>query len=463
MAHWRGVQKILEIRRPSRIQTTNDKDKKTMDKLPSPIGPSAQIPLLGGCRLRFAKALAAKVSPWALTKLFPRLVRELKHVPKTRNIKLEDTMRLFEQVGADVWDLFHTIPRDLLESLILGTVAFDNSRAHNRVTGLMKNGPGIYVLGLSIIGRDGQFLNGKELDLLILGLQTYIHGSSVLRGAKPAANRSVTEKAAVQLVARVDSTYGSGTPGCPRFICDDENEALAGHLLSSLQARRWAMFAADPTQTICSIQSPQYVGCSKDVGTRISAYELGHGKSALAGANKFFALTVNLLRYQGLFPKVHVVAAIRTWKAGQLSAAEMLVSALAGAYVTQDGFNLRDAGGNHDSQSDGTWDDHELYVFGAVDHFDKNIDWSMADLEKLQFVEDRLKAMDAGALQRAQDGCDAELEDTSAKVLQLQQHADDIIGVQLEQAKIIQALDEECRMWGGALKVVEGLQRLAPE
>lgn len=221
-----------------------------MDKLPSPIGPSAQIPLLTGCRLRFTKALAAQVSPWALTSLFPRLVRELEDVPKTRHTKLENTIRLLGQAGGpsvdgDVWDLFHTIPRDLLESLVLGTVAFDHSRTQNRVTGLDNNGPGIYILGLSIVGRDGQFLDGRELDLLIQDLQTYIQGSTVLRRKKPAATRSATERAAVQLVTDVDFTYGVGAAGRPRFICDAENDALAGHLLSSLQARRQAMFALD--------------------------------------------------------------------------------------------------------------------------------------------------------------------------------------------------------------------------
>lgn len=242
-------------------------------------------------------------------------MRELNNVPKTKTIKLGDTIYLLSSVGGpsaqgDTWDLFHTIPRRVLESLMLGTVAFDCSRTQNPLTGLQEDGPGVYVLGLSIAGRHGQFLNAMEMTVLVHNLELYMQGCKVL--LDPLHVVTAANQAAVGFMSLVDSAYGTAMPGAPRFICDDENQKAAKHLLASFCARRDAMQIAGPTETVYAIQSPLYVGCGKDVGKRIAAYTLSHHKTALERVNKFFTLTVSLLYRQRLRAEVHIVTAIRT-------------------------------------------------------------------------------------------------------------------------------------------------------
>jgi hypothetical protein len=318
--------------------------------------------------------------------LFPDIVREL-----AQGNKLDDTMRLLGQMGdpsvtGGAWDIFHSIPRSVLQSIVLGTVAYDDSNAMplGPLDSLSDDGPGVYVLGLSIAGRMGEFLDLNELDRLLINLRTYIKGCRYL-----AENDKTHPKpgSAADLVSKVDSAYGTHMePGKPRFC--EGNFNTAWRLYNSLRRRYRALKAVDPASTTRMIQSPLYVGSDKHVGRRIAAYELVHTKTALQRANKLYGLTVSLLHYQGLTPKVHIITAVRTWQSGQLSRAEMLVAALAGSYDSLDGFNVREAGQTSDDLPLDSWLDHEVYVFSTMPHFCRNIDWSIADIDRLAKIRE---------------------------------------------------------------------------
>lgn len=124
----------------------------------------------------------------------------------------------------------------------------------------------------------------------------------------------------------------------------------------------------------------------------------------------------------------------------QLSKAEILVAALAGSYVTQDSFNLCDASGNHDSPgaAPGSWFRHEEYIFGAVDHFSKNVERSMCDLTKLRKLREHnevLAAVEDGTLEQAKDHCETGVAHLNAKLELLAQHANDVEAAQIRQAE----------------------------
>jgi hypothetical protein len=430
---------------------THTTTRNTMDLLPTPAKPSAQIPLLTGMRLQLAEALQEKTSYWALTTMFPQIVRRLNELPKPRDIKLEDTMRLFAQVGGpavsgDIIDIFHSIPRNMLESLILGTVAYDNCRLQNRVTGLSNDGPGIYVLGLSIAGRNGQFLNAGELEVLIKNMEEYLFGYECWSGGLHQTPRAV---AAAALIAEVDSAYGSPKtpgPGKPRFIEGASHVENVLALLASLRTRMDASKAEDPTGKTYMLQSPQYVGCSKDVKQRAASYQLSHHCTALSRVNRYYALTVSLLAVQGLFSKVYILTAIRTWQAGQLPKAEKFVAVLAGAYVTQDGFNAREAGGNQEHMPSGSWSSQEEYVFAEVSHMDDNVKASERDLEILTELADGekvLSKMDDGSLLQGVDERKAQIGKLSIEGILLQQVVNNVNGVTVIREKRLK--EEEAR------------------
>ena len=46
-------------------------------------------------------------------------------------------------MSGNIVEIFHSIPRDMLESLMLGTVAYNNCHAQTQVTGLSNDGPGL--------------------------------------------------------------------------------------------------------------------------------------------------------------------------------------------------------------------------------------------------------------------------------------------------------------------------------
>jgi hypothetical protein len=227
--------------------------------------------------------------------------------------------------------------------------------------------------------------------------------------------------------------------------------------------RRNRLVALDPTRTEYMIQSPQYVGCSIAVQTRTTAYELRHTRSALTHANKFYALTVSLLRVQQLIPMVHIRTAVRTWTNKQLPDAEMLVAALAGAYVTQDGFNLRDAGGNPGPPLPGasTWMSQEEYVFAEVSHTTNNVARSLRDLERLKELRDRekvLEQIDDGGLQQAMDQCVENTERLKSKAKRVQQTSDDVDAMFKSQAEYVAVLQERRRMLTEAKALLLALQ-----
>ncbi|GAB1316793.1 hypothetical protein MFIFM68171_07003 [Madurella fahalii] len=439
-----------------------------MDRLPNPLAPTAQFPLMTGFRLEFAKALQTKVSPFALTRLFPDLIRDLEKHANFQIVKLEDTLKVLGQVGGlsvagDVWDLFHSIPRNVLESIVLGTIAYDDCRTsgNGRVTGLSGDGPGVYVLGLSIAGRQGEFISAKELRLLLDNLDTYILGYK-FSSSQSSGPQKPPDKAAraADLVAKVDSAYGAPpTPGKPRFICDDANLEAAQCLYKWLNRTYLSLRQRDPTGEIRMIQSPLYVGCGRNVTNRITDYELCHNKTALCSANKFYGLIASLLNFQGLTPKVHIATAIRTWQTGQLPKAEMLVAALAGSYVTHGGFNLREAGQTRDTQIQ-NWPDHEAYVFSAVTYLRDNAMWSIRDLDRaaqLQENEAALEVLDKGTLHREADGCIAGLEATRVRCLSLDQEVEQAESELIRAKDDIAALSRQRELLAGANEILDRL------
>ncbi|KAL1835761.1 hypothetical protein VTJ49DRAFT_6100 [Mycothermus thermophilus] len=119
-----------------------------VNQLPDPLAPYASIPMFSGFQLEFIQALEIGVSHWGLTSLFPGLVAEL------LKVDLDRLAGLLGSVGSlstprDIFQIFHRIKRDVVASVVLGTVAFDTheSRSHGeRLRGVSSDGAGIYIL-----------------------------------------------------------------------------------------------------------------------------------------------------------------------------------------------------------------------------------------------------------------------------------------------------------------------------
>lgn len=116
--------------------------------------------------------------------------------------------------------------------------------------------------------------------------------------------------------------------------------------LAATRARQVSLSTLDTTGALWSVQTPIYVGCSQNVKSRITAYRPVQLQTAFKSANNPYGLTMSLLHKQGLRPIPKIITIIRVWAGKQLPIAERLVTALAGSYVHQGGFNIQEGGGD---------------------------------------------------------------------------------------------------------------------
>ncbi|KAF3059410.1 hypothetical protein GL218_04934 [Daldinia childiae] len=99
-----------------------------LDWKPSdPLGPDKRVPLLSGRRLEMFKALEDHDNYYELSLMFPALANDMENfgskLPASREASLQIHQDHVNQRPMGI--LLHAIPKDMLRSLILGTVAFD--------------------------------------------------------------------------------------------------------------------------------------------------------------------------------------------------------------------------------------------------------------------------------------------------------------------------------------------------
>ncbi|WAO92422.1 Hypothetical protein NCS54_00993100 [Fusarium falciforme] len=260
--------------------------------------------------------------------------------------------------GWRMYELLHSMPHDIIQSIVQGTVAFDyfNDSATWLRTPDSDDGqvPGIYVVGLSRVDKRGWFLNIKEVKKLIKGIKRYIAGyktiskhiSSVNDGAVSFGNLaafSVQERDDVQFVALVDGDADKFKPGhsttLPKWVTKDDELPRFDALLRTYE--RMCDEELDPTGLVRMRQSPLYVGCSKDLRKRMRMYN----RKSLKGTNRHLGLTIDVLAQISLSVVVHVRPVLLIWKKDQLPLAEQLITTIAGSLVYQYGFNAIETGG----------------------------------------------------------------------------------------------------------------------
>ncbi|KAL0471301.1 hypothetical protein QR685DRAFT_542636 [Neurospora intermedia] len=401
-----------------------------MNTLPDPVAATAKIPLLSGPRYEFAKALQKKASYFELALLFdPILVEHLRVKRASGHIDLDDCCPLFQGAKrgrGDMFQLFYSIPREVLEAVVLGTVAYDDAGTI-RVAGsggmsYSLDGCGVYVVGISLEGKSGAFLNGNELVKFVHNLTKYIAGcelwTQVKNNLNMAAPLSLQQQDKIDFVLEVENTYGTWdhkAEGSLRFCYKDKSFSRVKHLSRSFRDRAKEAMRLDPTGRTRTIQSPLYVGCSNNLKQRVDAYVPKTGnKSTFAKANDFYALTMSLLKMQGFNPIQRVVCAIRTWKQSQLSLAEMLVGALANCYVTQDGFNNKKTGQTAEISAGSVARAKDL-VFVHKQFLKDNVKGSLVDVKARQKAHDQMRSLEP--LTRREINREAETIENGASAL----------------------------------------------
>ncbi|GJN79863.1 hypothetical protein PLIIFM63780_003385 [Purpureocillium lilacinum] len=362
--------------------------------------PSGMLVTGGDAQVRLWTALKEHDSLFEFTYVLGCLGRALDSDPvlKSKNFAVNKTAQAFRNEPGNRWEmmrLLHAIPKTMVRAIVLATVAFDD---HQRALESYEkpaatshtDWQGIYVIGLRRIGQGGKFLTAGEADLLIDGLEQYVEAAG--RAISPPIGPPTLEQhTATQFMMRVDRRVaGSGNWAIvsPRFITSDENVDHVRAMIDSLRSRVAQMAAAGMSAGERMVQSPLYVGCSKNLLVRLANYELSQG---FRGVNKKLALTTSTLLELGLPVELVIRVAVRTWKSQHLSLAEHLVVTMANSLVYQGGFNATQAGGNFGTASGGG-QAREL-VLGRLPYLRDNVTLAFDEIANRALFETELDAV----------------------------------------------------------------------
>ncbi|KAK4213116.1 hypothetical protein QBC37DRAFT_374332 [Rhypophila decipiens] len=349
------------------------------ERLPDPLAPTAELPSLSGSRLQLVEALSLNLALQEFEMVFPSAFAEMK---KTSNksgleaLSLQKTYCKLEEThgGQGIMnDLLHAIPRDVLKSIVLGTVGFD---AQHGLKGHGTSGGGVYVVSICT-EPNGGFLTIKGLARLLANMQKYIDGSEAWLSREDRAGTMPANYADLAaFVSQVDTKYfGNILPDAsPRFGRTGDLRASARQLKKLLQQRYDEAIKHNPTGETVILQSPVLVGSSGCLIERCKKYDLVGG--SLKDVSKTYTLLMSLLGVQGANPRPSVLTPIRIWEPGQLGDAELLVTALANSYIMQDGLNVTECGQNKDTQTATQFHEAAVYVCATDDTLRNNLDIS---------------------------------------------------------------------------------------
>ncbi|KAM5357456.1 hypothetical protein ACJZ2D_016239 [Fusarium nematophilum] len=360
-------------------------------------------------QIQLIDALEQHSSLYELCLELPKLAESLdqNQTLKDNEFVVVETVTALRRDPRNGWkmcELLHSMPRSVIRSVIQGTVAYDSfhnkadwfaipSKAEGKVAG-------VYVVGLSLAYRQGKFLNIKEMEDLISGIEKYIKGFRALaKHWRDVADKKVVygdtsqlsndERRALAWVGKVDGDFqklSSTKQGFrPRYITKVEELPSMEALVRNY--RRMCDTTLDPSRRVQMHQSPIYVGCSTDLRERTSCYT----RNSLTGLNKPLGLTVAVLKVKGFAVIKTVRVALRIWERHQLPLAEQLVVTIGGSLVYQHGFNAAEAGGTgpYTATNLETLDASKRLLMSRKAHMCINLMKTVAELERrVEFLQD---------------------------------------------------------------------------
>lgn len=239
---------------------------------------------------------------------------------KQANIDTDRTVMSFDTDFREQWlmaRLTLAIPLDLIKSILAGTVAYDN-HAKPSTDWYPLSGPGIYVVGLKVDGRNGKFLSRNEISRLRALLERYCQGYLAIQMQSP-PNHPDSE-----FVKEVYRQLYDSKPSSKTLFVDSEEELQRICCLVVSLGRRCDK-QLDPDGSVQQIQSPLYVGCSDFQEETTKHYT----NRAVDGINKSLGITLSLLEMMGLPSTAFCRCATPIWDESHMKKGERLVTTFA--------------------------------------------------------------------------------------------------------------------------------------
>ncbi|KAI6083293.1 hypothetical protein F4821DRAFT_271847 [Hypoxylon rubiginosum] len=278
------------------------------------------------------------------------MAEELRNQNIACNNIINDFVDEESKAHTDLRILFHTIHRKTLRSLVLGQLPHD---LHDRYSSNWNNvydkeGPGTYLIGISIEDRQGAFLNWKEIKKVTGHLEEYRAGCEAwtqgqLGESYGQSQITSAQKSAIQKACLIDNEMEldddkKWEPGsrlvAPKCMGGKGGVSNINHLIEMLGRRVNESFDEDTYQ----ISSPVYTGCGRRMPKRL----LGHDPdySNLKSSSHVLRLLQSCIRYMGLKPLIHSIPIIEVWEQRLIGLSEVLVTVLAQSLITIDGLNV---------------------------------------------------------------------------------------------------------------------------
>ncbi|KAK7993146.1 hsp70-like protein [Apiospora arundinis] len=286
---------------------------------------SAQLPQLTNRHRLLLQAIDRGDSYEEMWPVVCEMATELQSTEKPR-LRLANLQTAFAQDESSGWPLktlFHTIPRRLLRSVVLNTVALDLHDEHspNWQDAYRPKSAGTYAVGLAVRDRGGKFLTLRETRALLDLLDQYEQAVRYMKAYRdddvygesqiPAGVMELikTARAIDERFLEARHHWEEGDPlQMPRYASSAADPTMHIQALRAmLESRMLLPFDVDPDEP--QIASPLYVGCGKAMEGR----SLAHNPESSSGghSSKILQLTQACMAYAGLLPVTVTVAVVR--------------------------------------------------------------------------------------------------------------------------------------------------------
>ncbi|KAI3321288.1 hypothetical protein HD806DRAFT_546681 [Xylariaceae sp. AK1471] len=358
---------------------------------------SAEIPIMDEYRHRLLCAFHGSQSYYELWHCLRCIISQESFTNSV--IETQATVEAVRRDHERQWTmlfLLQIIPRGMMSALLLGTVAVEYHPSRGQEMRLRHydgDGPGVYVAQISVEGRQGRGLNRREMTALVDVLLQYVQAFDnfkryIKESSEPVSQEEhFLDKQAESIDGQFGKKPGTAHKLQPRFISGEPARKRVCELISMLQRR--CIVCRDQENDdgeAWQVSLPSMVGCADNISERIPAHHPDStNKSSMSYTTYTFALVTCALMELGLKPEVTTVPVLRIYDAGQLPAAEMLVTLLASSLVTQDGYNVVQ-GGNKPGKLLRV-DDRE-YVMARCPYLRENQEKTIKELHRRQqFLE----------------------------------------------------------------------------
>lgn len=419
-----------------------------------------------GIRAELVQALDEKKSLFEVVLMLGDVVKDLQKV--CGDVKLAKTLESFDEEipRMQMASLLHYVNVKLLRSIVAGTLAYDLYQDPDLGANCQYNensSPGTYVVSLSIKGRQGKFLNIKELGKLADRVDEYANGAGLWsRNHKAWDDQDPRHGPAKAFIKEVDSTVGRADPdGTPRF--GDNASAIEKLKELARMFRRRAVASLDVQNQgkTNQTQAPVMVGCTAEtIGKRTKAHvpqwsevnPLYPAANSLQSTTKTWGLTVSLLYFMDLKPDIVHVAALPYFDPNDLPRTEMLLTTLARSFVWQDGFNVTQGGGHSDDKWKERGYEEQRNVCHARDFLKNNLSATLQRIQEVRnkiAIAENLGQVDLDALETEINKLKTEENELQLKVNEFDKTKSEFMKRYHEAKETVEREDDLLKEWKG--------------